>query len=130
MALASKKPTISFEYFPPKSDKAAEALWSAVPALAAFDPKFMTVTYGAGGSTHDGTVETLKRISGDTSIPMAAHLPFIGSTMGELKALTDELWAMGVKHIIALRGICPTTCNGRWMMMRTTSNIHPTSWRR
>lgn len=56
-------PSISFEYFPPKSEKAAHSLWNAIPILAELDPQFMTVTYGAGGSTKDGTFETVTRMN-------------------------------------------------------------------
>ena len=107
-------PTISFEFFPPKSEKAGKALWEAVPDLAALGPQYMTVTYGAGGSTRDGTVDTLKNMISKTGIPMAAHLTFINSRKEELKEYTDTLWDMGVRHIIALRGDMPDDADVQW----------------
>lgn len=101
------QPTISFEFFPPKSEKAAESLWEAMPELAKFDPLYMTVTYGAGGSTQDGTFETLKKAKGLFDIPLASHLTFINKTKQEMYAIADQLWENGIKHIIALRGDMP-----------------------
>lgn len=101
-----KKPTVSFEYFPPKNETIEKALWEAVPVLAGLDPQFMTVTYGAGGSTRDGTLATIKKMQA-TGIPIAAHLTFINSTQQDLKALTDEWWENGIHHIVALRGDMP-----------------------
>lgn len=101
-------PTISFEFFPPKTDKSEAAFWNDVPALAALDPKFMTVTYGAGGSTRDKTIEVARGVIEKTNVPTAAHLTYINSTRHELYALADELWANGIKHIIALRGDMPS----------------------
>jgi methylenetetrahydrofolate reductase (NADPH) len=101
------RPTISFEFFPPKTEKAAETLWEAVPQLAAFDPLYMTVTYGAGGSTRDGTVDTITRMARETKIPMAAHLTFINTPKSQLREFTSALWAAGIKHIVALRGDMP-----------------------
>lgn len=101
------KPTISFEYFPPKSDKAADALWEAVPKLAALGPAFMTVTYGAGGSTRDGTLSTIERMMGDTGLPIASHYTFINTTKADIQKYVGALWDKGVKHIVALRGDMP-----------------------
>lgn len=100
-------PSISFEFFPPKTDKAAETLWEAVPQLAAFDPLYMTVTYGAGGSTREGTVDTITRMARETGLPMAAHLTFINTPKAQLREFTSALWAAGIRHIIALRGDMP-----------------------
>lgn len=107
------RPSISFEFFPPKTDKAADALWRAVPELAALDPLYMTCTYGAGGSTRDGTVDTLKKMMAH-DIPLAAHLTFINSRKEELKDYTDGLWEMGVRHIVALRGDMPADADVNW----------------
>lgn len=107
------QPTISFEFFPPKTDKAAESLWKAVPELAALNPQYMTCTYGAGGSTRDGTIATLKKMM-EFNIPLAAHLTFINSRKEELKEYTDGLWDMGVRHIIALRGDMPADSDVNW----------------
>ena len=107
------RPSVSFEFFPPKSDKAAETLWLAAAELAALGPKYMTCTYGAGGSTRDGTVDTLKKMM-EHEIPLAAHLTFINSRKEELKAYTDGLWEMGVRHIVALRGDMPDDADVNW----------------
>lgn len=103
----SAKPTFSFEFFPPKSEKAAETLWAAVPELAALGPSFMTCTYGAGGSTRDGTVDTVTRMERETGLPMAAHLTFINTVRPELQSFTDQLWNANIRHIVALRGDMP-----------------------
>ncbi|MAE51683.1 MAG: methylenetetrahydrofolate reductase [NAD(P)H] [Micavibrio sp.] len=101
------KPTISFEYFPPKSEKAETALWDAMDKLAMLDPAYMTVTYGAGGSTRDGTLATLKKARDRFGIPLASHLTFINTTKDDMYALVDELWDENIKHIVALRGDMP-----------------------
>lgn len=101
------KPTFSFEFFPPKTDKSAETLWKAVPELVEMDPKFMTVTYGAGGSTKDGTIDTIKKKMDMTDIPIGSHLTFLNTTKEELREYVDGLWNKGVKHIVALRGDMP-----------------------
>ena len=100
-------PTISFEYFPPKTEKSEAAFWPAVDALASMAPKFQTVTYGAGGSTRDKTIEIARGMIDRTGISTAAHLTYINSTRQDLYALADELWENGVQHIIALRGDMP-----------------------
>ncbi|MCC6598770.1 MAG: methylenetetrahydrofolate reductase [NAD(P)H] [Alphaproteobacteria bacterium] len=101
------QPTVSFEFFPPKTEKAAETLWEAVPLLAAFAPLYMTVTYGAGGSTRDGTVDTIVRMAQETNIPVGAHLTFINTPKDQLHEFTSALWAAGIRHLIALRGDMP-----------------------
>jgi methylenetetrahydrofolate reductase (NADPH) len=101
------KPTISFEFFPPKTPQGDEALLETVRNLAKLDPAFMTVTFGAGGSTREGTLKTLKAIRGVTDIPLACHLTFISLTKTDLRGYLDTLWDMGIKHIVALRGDLP-----------------------
>lgn len=101
------KPTFSFEFFPPKTEKAAQVLWDGVPQLAELNPKFMTVTYGAGGSTKDGTIDTLTKKMGITDIPLGSHLTFINTPKQDLYDYVDGLWAKGVRHIVALRGDMP-----------------------
>jgi methylenetetrahydrofolate reductase (NADPH) len=100
-------PTYSFEFFPPKTDAAEQAFWAAVPELAALDPRFMTVTYGAGGSTQLKTLEIVSALAAKTKIPVAAHLTFINTPKADLFRVTDRLWENGVRHIIALRGDMP-----------------------
>ncbi len=101
------KPTYSYEFFPPKTDELAEKLWPEVEKLITLDPKYMTVTYGAGGSTKDGTVRALEKIGTMTDIPLAAHLTFLSTTRADLDAYLDRLLNANVHHIIALRGDLP-----------------------
>lgn len=101
------KTAISFEFFPPKTDKGAQDLEQTALALAAVDPIYMTVTYGAGGSTRDGTLKTVTRLQDITKIPMASHLTFCSTPKADLDAYIDALWNADIKHIIALRGDLP-----------------------
>ena len=103
----SKTPDISFEYFPPKSAETEAAMWEAVPVLAGLDPKFMTVTYGAGGSTKDKTLEIAERMAAEQPMPIASHLTFLTTPREELQRYLEELWDSNVKHIVALRGDLP-----------------------
>lgn len=100
-------PTFSFEFFPPKTEAAAADLSQAAGRLAALGPSFMTVTYGAGGSTRDGTLTAATRLARETQMPMAAHLTFCGTPKAELDAYIDRLWDEGIHHLIALRGDLP-----------------------
>lgn len=110
-----QKPTISFEFFPPKNDTIAKTLWDAFPQLKELNPEYMTVTYGAGGSTRDGTIDTLTRmLEAAPDIPFASHFTFINSTKDQLKEYTDQLWDMGIKHIVALRGDMPDDVDVQW----------------
>ncbi len=99
--------TYSFEFFPPKTDTAEQAFWAAISALAALDPAFMTVTYGAGGSTRDKTLEIVAALRQKTKLPIAAHLTFINTVKDDLFLVTDALWNGGTRHLIALRGDMP-----------------------
>lgn len=101
------KPTYSFEFFPPKTDKSTEAFMAEIDVLKGLNPKFMTVTYGAGGSTRDKTLEIIKGIQGKTDIPTASHLTYINTPRKEMYALADTLWNSGIHHLIALRGDMP-----------------------
>lgn len=109
--MPAAKPTFSFEFFPPKSEKAEGAFWPEVEALRALDPAFMTVTYGAGGSTRDKTIDIARGVLDRTGIPTAAHLTYINSTRQDLYKLSDALWDSGIKHIVALRGDMPSDLN-------------------
>ncbi|MGB4107658.1 MAG: methylenetetrahydrofolate reductase [NAD(P)H] [Alphaproteobacteria bacterium] len=99
--------TYSFEFFPPKTEAAEAAFWDAIPALAALNPAFMTVTYGAGGSTRDKTLGIVAELRKKTNLPVAAHLTFINTTRDDVFAVTDALWKNGTRHVIALRGDLP-----------------------
>jgi methylenetetrahydrofolate reductase (NADPH) len=98
---------VSFEFFPPKTAKMEETLWSAIETLAPLAPQFVSVTYGAGGSTRERTHATVARIARETSIPAAAHLTCVGASKAEIIEVAQEYWNAGVRHIVALRGDPP-----------------------
>lgn len=100
-------PSVSFEFFPPKTDEMAERLWDSVSKLEAFQPGFVSVTYGAGGSTRERTHATVKRIVDETSLKPAAHLTCVCATKDEINEVIREYRDAGVKHIVALRGDPP-----------------------
>ncbi len=99
---------ISFEFFPPKSEKMEAQLWEAVRTLEPLAPNFVSVTYGAGGSTRERTHATVARIQRETSLSAAAHLTCVEATKEEIDQVAEEYWAAGVRHIVALRGDMPT----------------------
>ncbi len=99
---------VSFEFFPPKSDKMAETLWRSVEMLAPLGPRFVSVTYGAGGSTRERTHATVERIVRETSVPAAAHLTCVDASREEIAAVARTYLDAGVRHIVALRGDPPT----------------------
>ena len=99
---------VSFEFFPPKTEKMEAVLWDSVAMLAPLAPRFVSVTYGAGGSTRERTHATVARIARETPIPAAAHLTCVEATRAEIDQVAEEYWAAGVRHIVALRGDMPT----------------------
>jgi len=98
---------VSFEFFPPKTDKMMESLWTAVRRLEPLTPAFVSVTYGAGGSTRERTHETVTRIARETSLKAAAHLTCVDATREEVDAVARQYWDAGIRHIVALRGDAP-----------------------
>ncbi len=98
---------VSFEFFPPKTEKMEETLWESVETLSPMAPRFVSVTYGAGGSTRERTHNTVSRIARETAIPAAAHLTCVEATRDEIDQVANEYWAAGVRHIVALRGDPP-----------------------
>ena len=103
---------ISFEFFPPKTKKMAETLWQSVKRLEPLNPRFVSVTYGAGGTTRERTHNTLARINSDTSLSAAAHLTCVGATRDEVNRVAEEYWDVGIRHIVALRGDAPDDAVG------------------
>lgn len=95
---------VSFEFFPPKTEKMNEQLWQAIETLAPLAPRFVSVTYGAGGSTRERTHGTVARIQRETPIQAAAHLTCVQATREEIAAIAEDYWNAGVRHIVALRG--------------------------
>lgn len=96
--------SVSFEFFPPKSEKMEASLWSAVQRLEPLAPSFVSVTYGAGGSTRERTHRTVKRLVDETGLAPAAHLTCVGSSREEVDAIVRDYHDIGVRHIVALRG--------------------------
>ena len=107
--------SVSFEFFPPKSEKMEEQLWDAITQLAPLDPAFVSVTYGAGGSTRERTHATVSRIVKETSLVPAAHLTCVAASKGEIDEVVDQYWEAGVRHIVALRGDPPPSDGGRFV---------------
>jgi len=99
---------ISFEFFPPKSDKMEAQLWDTMVTLAPLAPRFVSVTYGAGGSTRERTHATVARIIKETDIPAAAHLTCVEASKDEIREVAEAYWEAGVRHIVALRGDPPS----------------------
>ncbi len=95
---------VSFEFFPPKNEKMEAALWAAIKRLAPLAPEFVSVTYGAGGSTRERTHATVARIVRETALRPAAHLTCVDATKEEVDAVARAYWEVGVRHIVALRG--------------------------
>ncbi|MDQ3139979.1 MAG: methylenetetrahydrofolate reductase [Pseudomonadota bacterium] len=98
---------VSFEFFPPRTDKMEETLWESVTTLAPLAPRFVSVTYGAGGSTRARTHATVERIARETPLAAAAHLTCVEASRDEIDAVAREYWAAGIRHIVALRGDPP-----------------------
>ncbi len=105
---------VSFEFFPPKSEKMEEQLWAAIVELAPLNPSFVSVTYGAGGSTRERTHATVSRIVRETDLVPAAHLTCVGASKAEIAEVADQYWEAGVRHIVALRGDPPPEAGGRF----------------
>jgi len=101
---ATRRIRVSFEFFPPKSAEMEATLWESISRLAPLAPNFVSVTYGAGGSTRERTHATVKRILAETLLVPAAHLTCVGATRAEVDAVIDSYCAAGVRHIVALRG--------------------------
>ena len=104
----SPAPNVSFEFFPPKTDKMEAKLWESVARLSPMAPRFVSVTYGAGGSTRDRTHATVAKIAQDTPLTPAAHLTCVSATKEDVLQVAEDYWNAGVKHIVALRGDPPT----------------------
>ncbi len=98
---------VSFEFFPPKTEAMQTKLWAAVEKLKPLAPDFVSVTYGAGGSTRERTHDTVSRIIAEAGLPVAAHLTCVAATKAEVDEVLREYWAEGVRHIVALRGDPP-----------------------
>jgi methylenetetrahydrofolate reductase (NADPH) len=100
-------PRVSFEFFPPKTGEMETRLWEVVKRLEPLMPSFVSVTYGAGGSTRERTHATVRRIRCETALEPAAHLTCIAATRAEIEAVARDYWSAGIRHIVALRGDPP-----------------------
>ncbi len=112
-------PLVSFEFFPPKTEAMEQTLWQAIQRLAPLGPRFVSVTYGAGGSTRARTHATVRRILEETNLTPAAHLTCIGASRAEIDEVARGYAQMGVRHLVALRGDVPAEGPG----------VHPEGYR-
>jgi len=103
----ANQPSVSFEFFPPGDDATARQLWDAVRRLAPLQPDFVSVTYGADGSTRSRTHECVLRILRETNLRVAPHLTCVGASKGEVLGIAQDYWRHGVRHMVALRGDLP-----------------------
>jgi methylenetetrahydrofolate reductase (NADPH) len=120
-ARARGEPVFSFEYFPPKTPEGERALFETVEALRPLGPAYVSVTYGAGGSTRQKTVELVKRLKRETAVEAMAHVTCVGSSRDEIAAVLDEVAEAGIQNVLALRGDPPRG--------ETTFTAHPDGFR-
>ena len=102
--ITQQTPSLSFEFFPPKTDLGEQNLWAALDSLGQFSPDFVSVTYGAGGTTRDRTVGITKRIAQDTDLLPVGHLTCVGASVDQVRAVIADFAAAGVTNLLALRG--------------------------
>ncbi|MCW5748485.1 MAG: methylenetetrahydrofolate reductase [NAD(P)H] [Alphaproteobacteria bacterium] len=114
-ARAPSRLVVSFEFSPPRSEAMTQTLWSSIERLAPLRPAFMSVTYGAGGSTRQRTHETVVRIRRETDIEPAAHLTCVAASRGEIDDIARAYWDAGIRHIVALRGDPPKESGGKYV---------------
>lgn len=103
-ALADQRPTCSFEFFPPKDDEGEEVLWRTIAELEPLRPTFVSVTYGAGGTSQERTVRVTSRIAEQSRIPAIGHLTLVGQSRDEIEGVLKQYAASGIDHVLALRG--------------------------
>ena len=116
LAVASPLPqgvSVSFEFFPPKTEEMHRTLWASILRLAPLKPAYVSVTYGAGGSTRERTHATVVRILRETDLTPAAHLTCVAATCWEIDAVAKRYWDAGIRHIVALRGDPPGHLGGK-----------------
>lgn len=109
IVLSRRELNVSFEFFPPKNEEMEEKLWKSITNLKGLNPSFVSVTYGAGGSTRERTHNTIKKILSETNLKPASHLTCVGASKSEIEEIAKSYWEMGVRHIVALRGDMPAS---------------------
>jgi methylenetetrahydrofolate reductase (NADPH) len=107
--------SVSFEFSPPKTPEAEESLWTCIRRLEPLNPSFVSVTYGAGGSTRERTHRTVKRMLDETTLKPAAHLTCVGASREEVDEVVRDYWESGIRHIVALRGDPPGAIGGAYV---------------
>ena len=103
---------VSFEFFPPNTEAMSETLWQSIERLSALAPRFVSVTYGADGSTRERTHDAVERIAKETGLTAAPHLTCVGASREEIDDIAREYWDMGIRHLVALRGDPPKDADG------------------
>ena len=111
----ARRPSVSFEFSPPKGPKSEESLWEAIRRLEPLNPSFVSVTYGAGGSTRDRTHRTVVRMLNETTLRPAAHLTCVEASRAEVDEVIQDYWDAGIRHIVALRGDPPGSLGGAYV---------------